>query len=112
MTTRTNTPRFEPVPGWPRLPDDMAWGQVVQVIVDRRDRVFFFHRAKPGVLIFDKSGSYLGCWDAARDTFADIHSAFLGQDADGEYLIIVDRDNNEVARTTLDGDVAWTTGSR
>ena len=51
--------------------------------------------------IFDTAGNYLGSWDAAHDTFADIHSAFYGQDAQGEYLIIVDRDSNEVARTTL-----------
>jgi sugar lactone lactonase YvrE len=90
----------------------MAWGQVVQVVVDSRDRVIFFHRARPGVLFFDTDGNYLSCWDERRDTFADIHSAFLGRDGDGEYLILVDRNTNEVARTTLDGEVVWTTGSR
>jgi DNA-binding beta-propeller fold protein YncE len=90
----------------------MAWGQVVQVIVDRQDRVFFFHRERPGVLLFDTAGNYQGSWDAARDTFPDIHSAYYGTDAEGEYLILVDRNSNEVARTTLDGEVVWTTGSR
>jgi hypothetical protein len=48
--------RYEVVEGWPKLPDGMRWGQVVQVVVDSQDRVFFFQRIAPEVSIFDKSG--------------------------------------------------------
>ena len=101
-------PEFQPVLDWPQLPDGVAWGQVVQVVVGARDRVFFFQRAKPGVLIFDSAGVYLGSWSEERDArFTDIHSAWLGSDAAGEYLLLVNRDENELARTTLDGEVVW-----
>lgn len=101
-------PKFQPVPDWPRMPEGVAWGQVVQVIVDAHDRVIFFHRAQPGVLIFNAAGDYLGTWSEERlARFADIHSAWLGSDADGEYLLLVNRDEHEVARVTLDGEVVW-----
>jgi hypothetical protein len=101
-------PEFQPVPNWPQLPAGVTWGQVVQVIVDGQGRVMFFHRAKPGVLIFDTAGAYLGSWSEERDArFSDIHSAWLGSDDDGEYLLLVNRDENEIARTTLDGEVVW-----
>ena len=101
-------PEFQPVPNWPQLPTGVTWGQVVQVIVDGQGRVMFFHRAKPGVLMFDTDGVYLGSWSEERDArFSDIHSAWLGSDDAGEYLLLVNRDENELARTTLDGEVVW-----
>jgi hypothetical protein len=98
--------RYEVVEGWPKLPEGMRWGQVVQVVVDSQDRVFFFQRIAPGVSIFDKSGEYLGAWPEGG-RFTDIHSAYVGKDDEGEFLIIVDRDRNAIARTTLDGEVVW-----
>lgn len=107
-TTSAAERRYEAVENWPRLPEGMGWGQVVQVVVDDSDRVLFFQRIDPQVTIFDTDGNYLGRWDDNRG-FADIHSVYHGTDADGEYLIIVDRDANTVARTTLDGETVWAT---
>jgi len=98
--------RFEVVENWPSVPDGMSWGQVVQVVVDSKDRVFFFQRITPQVTIFDTSGAYLGAWENAG-RFEDIHSVFTGTDGVGEYLLIVDRNRNAIARTTLDGEVVW-----
>jgi DNA-binding beta-propeller fold protein YncE len=98
--------RYEVVEDWPQVPEGMRWGQVVQVVVDSRDRVMFFQRVAPQVSIFDKSGEHLGNWESSRG-FQDIHSVFVARDAEGEYMIVVDRDSNEVARTTLDGERVW-----
>ncbi len=98
--------RYEVVENWPNVPEGMTWGQVVQVVVDSQDRVFFFQRISPQVSIFDKSGEYLGAWPEGG-RFEDVHSAYLGRDGDGEYLIVVDRNRNAIARTTLDGEVIW-----
>jgi DNA-binding beta-propeller fold protein YncE len=68
--------------------------------------VFFFHRGNPHVVIFDANGNYLGAWDD-NARLDDIHSAFLATDAEGEYLLIVDRNSNALARTTLDGEIVW-----
>jgi sugar lactone lactonase YvrE len=98
--------RYEVVEDWPKLPEGMRWGQVVQVIVDAQDRVMLFQRIAPQVSIWDVSGAHLGNW-ADDHRFQDIHSVYAGSDTEGEYLIIVDRDANEVARTTLDGERVW-----
>jgi sugar lactone lactonase YvrE len=98
--------RYEVVENWPNVPDGMRWGQVVQVVVDSQDRVFFFQRIAPEVTIFDKSGEYLGAWPEGG-RFEDVHSAYVGRDGEGDYLIVVDRNRNAIARTTLDGEVVW-----
>ena len=98
--------RYEVVDDWLKLPAGFEWGQVVQVIVDSQDRVYYFHRGKPGVMMFDQAGAHLGSWPE-DGRFLDIHSAWLGSDRDGEYLLIVDRDRNALARTTLAGEKVW-----
>lgn len=98
--------RYVVVEDWPNLPQDMRWGQVVQVIVDSRDRVMLFQRIAPQVSIFSTAGDLLDTWPE-DDRFQDIHSVFTATDADGEYLLIVDRDANELARTTMDGERVW-----
>ncbi len=106
MEVGGGTHRYEVVDDWLKLPTGFEWGQVVQAIVDRQDRVFYFHRLKPGVMIFDPSGDYIGSWPE-DGRFEDIHSAWYGADADGEYLLIVDRNRDALARTTLDGEKVW-----
>lgn len=98
--------RYEVIDDWPDLPHGFDWGQVVQVVVDRNDQVLFFHRGTPGVLRFDTAGAYLGAWtDDGR--FEDIHAALLVSGESGDELLIVDRNRNTIARTTLDGDIIW-----
>jgi sugar lactone lactonase YvrE len=106
MEVGAGSHRYEVIEDWLKLPAGFEWGQVVQVIVDGQDRVYYFHRGKPGVMIFDQSGAQLGSWPE-DGRFQDIHSAWLGNDSDGEYLLIVDRDRNALARTTLDGEKVW-----
>lgn len=106
MRETAAVPQFEVVDDWLTLPEGFRWGQVVQVVVDAADRVYYFHRLKPGVMIFAPDGSHLGSWPE-DGRFEDIHSAWYGKDADGEYFLVVDRDRNAVARTTLSGEKVW-----
>jgi hypothetical protein len=98
--------RYDVVEDWPSTPPNMRWGQVVQVIVDSQDRVMLFQRIAPQVSLFSPAGEMLGSWPE-DDRFQDIHSVFVGSDSDGEYLLIVDRDANELTRATLDGERVW-----
>jgi DNA-binding beta-propeller fold protein YncE len=100
------THQYEVVEDWPRLPDGFVWGQVVQAVVDRDDTVLFFHRGFPGVLRFAPDGGFLGAWPE-NSHFQDIHAALLVSDADGDGLLVVDRDRNTLVRTTLDGEIVW-----
>jgi DNA-binding beta-propeller fold protein YncE len=53
---------YKPVAGWPKLPDDLKWGQVTAVATDSADRVYVFHRGKNSIVVFDKSGKHLRSW--------------------------------------------------
>src|SRR5262249_20718569 len=52
-------PNYKPVAGWPKLPDDLKWGQVTAVATDSADRGYVFHRGKNPVVVFDKTGKHL-----------------------------------------------------
>lgn len=102
--------QFEVVENWPSMPEGVTFGQVVEIVVDRQDRVFIFHRGQPSPLIFSKAGDYLGSW-AENAHWRDIHGVSVAADDAGEYFIVVDRAGHMVSRCDLDGVVAWTVGT-
>lgn len=53
---------YKPVADWPRLPDQIKWGQVTAVATDSADRVYVFHRGKNPIVVFDANGKYLRSW--------------------------------------------------
>src|SRR5438128_2657938 len=55
-------PHYRPVPGWPKLPDDVKLGPVSAVATDSSDRVYVFHRGPRPVLVFDRDGKFLRSW--------------------------------------------------
>jgi DNA-binding beta-propeller fold protein YncE len=55
-------PDYRPVPGWPKVPDDVKLGPVSAVAVDSADRVHVFHRGPRPVLVFDRDGAFLRSW--------------------------------------------------
>jgi len=62
-------PDYQPVPGWPKLPDGVKLGPVSAVATDSDDRVFVFHRGKRPILVFDRDGKFLRSWgDGLFDT--------------------------------------------
>lgn len=101
--------QYEVVTDWPNMPPNTSFGQVVEIVVDSRDRVFIFHRGQISPMIFSKEGEYLGTW-AESDYWLDIHGVCIGNDDQGEYFIVVDRDRHLVSRTDLDGNIAWSVG--
>src|SRR5262245_65657853 len=58
-------PGYQPVAGWPRLPDNIQFGQVTAVATDAADRVHVFHRGKSPVVVLDTDGKYLRSWGDA-----------------------------------------------
>jgi DNA-binding beta-propeller fold protein YncE len=52
-------PDYRPVPGWPKLPDDVKLGPVSAVATDSDDRVYVAHRGKKPILVFDADGKFL-----------------------------------------------------
>lgn len=55
-------PKYQPVAGWPRLPETIRFGQVTAVASDAADRVYVFHRGKNPIVVFDKEGKFLRSW--------------------------------------------------
>ncbi len=103
--------QYEVDEDWPQMPDEAQLGQVVEIVVDGQDRVFVFHRGTPSPLIFDTDGAYLGTWEP-NNHWLDIHGVCIGEDDAGEYFIVTDRDRHLVSRTTLDGEVVWSIGTK
>ncbi len=55
-------PDYQPVAGWPKLPENLKLGSVSAVATDSADRVYVFHRGKQPILVFDRDGKFLRSW--------------------------------------------------
>ena len=53
---------YEPVAGFPRLPDNVSLGPCSAVAVDSKGKVFLCHRGARPILCFDASGEFLRSW--------------------------------------------------
>lgn len=52
-------------PDWPKpLPDNIEWGQVPNVTIDKDGYIYAFHRSDPPVLKFDPEGNLVKTWGA------------------------------------------------
>ena len=94
---------------WGKLPDGMAaWGVVPAVAVDGQDRVYVLQRATPPVVVYSRTGDYLGTWG---EQFAKgAHGLLLRKERDGEYLYFTDVARHCIVKCTLDGRELWTLG--
>jgi peptidylamidoglycolate lyase len=121
--TRTSSP-YSVVHGWPRLPDDLSFGQVTGVDVDAENRVFVCHRAEnnqfyassdrfevlssPVVACFDgDDGRFLFTWGGG--IFRAPHG--LAVDPAGR-VWITDTHRHQVLVFTSDGEMLQTYGVR
>jgi len=73
-------PGYQPVAGWPQLPEQRKLAAVTAVATDAADRVYVFQRGKQPILVFDKEGKLVRSWGEG-----------LVKTAHG---LRVDRDNN------------------
>ena len=98
---------YDVVRPWGALPRGWALGLVSHVAVDSADRVYFYQRSDPPVLVFDSDGHFLDGWGATR--LRDAHGIFAGRDG---HLYLVNRDEHEVLKVTPEGRIVLALGTR
>ena len=69
---------FEPVAGFPDIPPNVSLGRCSGVAVDSRAQVYLFHRGKPPILCFDRSGRFMRSW--GDDLIHSAHSLRIDRD--------------------------------
>ena len=90
---------FEAIEGWGQLPPDFSYeGQIPGLALDSQDRVYVFTRGKYPVIIFDRTGRFLGSW--GEGMFTRPHGLCIGPD---ETIYCVDDEGNAIRQFTLDG---------
>lgn len=93
--------------GWPQMPADMAWGEVISVDVDGAGNIVVFRRAEPPILKFAPSGQYLG--GMAEGVITRAH----GFDIDGQgFLWATDQQAQQVFKLSPKGEVVMTLGKK
>jgi len=75
--------------------------------VDSKDRVYFYQRTDPPVLIFDGDGHFLTAWGSER--LRDAHGIFIGPD---DHVYLCNRDEHEVLKLTPEGRTLLVLGHR
>jgi peptidylglycine monooxygenase len=98
---------YDVVRPWGTLPPGWTLGLVSHVAVDSRDRVYFYRRHDPPVLVFDADGNFLTGWGDGR--LRDAHGIYIGPD---DHVYVCNRDEHEVLKLTADGRIVLTLGQR
>ena len=98
---------YDVVRPWGTLPAGWSLGLVSHVAVDSKDRVYFYQRKDPPVLVFDGDGHFLSGWGSQR--LCDAHGIFIGPD---DHIYLCNRDEHEVLKLTPEGRVVLTLGHR
>jgi DNA-binding beta-propeller fold protein YncE len=89
------------------LPPDMTFGVISHVAVDSRDRVYFYQRKDPPILVFDSQGHFLDAWGEGR--LRDAHGIYIGPD---DHVYVCNRDEHEVLKLTREGKISLILGQR
>jgi DNA-binding beta-propeller fold protein YncE len=100
-------PDYRPVPGWPRLPDDLVLGQVSAVATDAADHVYVFHRGRHPILVFDRDGKLLRSW--GDDLVKTAHG--LRVDRDGN-VWVTDMGHHLVLKFDAEGKLLLSLGKK
>jgi DNA-binding beta-propeller fold protein YncE len=99
--------RYRVEHNWGKLPAGMRLGQVSQLAVDSKGRVYVFQRAEPPVLVFEPTGAFRG--SLAEGRIADAHGIAVAPD---DRILLVDRDAHEVLIFSPGGELLGTLGER
>jgi len=97
--------RYEPVPGWGRLPEGWSLKEVAAVATDSQDRVYAFNRGAHPMVVFDRDGTFLAAW--GEGLFTRAHGLHIGPD---DALWCTDDGDHSVRKCTPDGRVLLTLG--
>ncbi len=92
---------------WGVLPTGWTFGLISHVAVDSKDRVYFYQRKDPPVLVFDGNGNFLTAWGERR--LRDAHGIYIGPD---DCIYVCNRDEHEVLKLTPEGKILLTLGQR
>jgi DNA-binding beta-propeller fold protein YncE len=98
---------YDVISPWGVLPSRMTLGIVSHVAVDSRDRVYFYQRQNPPVLVFDDGGNFLTSWGDGR--LRDAHGIYISSD---DHIFVCNRDEHEVLKLTPDGRIVLSLGQR
>ncbi len=110
---------YRRVENWPQLPPGRELTNVAGVAVDAEGIIYAFQRGSlPGVpaagineiLMFDRSGTFLGVWGASADPGFIKAAHALHFDPEG-FLWVVDRDGHQVKKFHPDGTLLMTVGT-
>jgi outer membrane protein assembly factor BamB len=104
---REKLPDYRPVPGWPKLPDNVTLGPVSAVATDSSDRVYVFHRGKRPVLVFDPNGKFLRSW--GDDHLKTPHGLRIDKD---DNVWVTDIGNHQVLKFDAAGKLLLTLGQK
>ena len=100
------TPKFEVVENWAKIPEYLTLPEIPDVAVDSQDRLFVFSRYPQLVSIFDPDGTYVKSW--GHGEIAKAHGIYI----DGEdNVFLADVGNHTVRKFTADGALLLTLGT-
>lgn len=96
--------RYRVISGWGNLdPVRYPVADCHEMVMDRKGRIFLLtNHTKNNILIYDRSGKYLGHWG---DCYPGAHGLTLADENGEEFLFITDIERHQVIKTTLDGKV-------
>ena len=92
---------------WGVLPAGWTFGSISHVAVDSKDRVYFYQRKNPPVLVFDGAGNFLTGWGDGR--LRDAHGIYVSRD---DHVYVCNRDEHEVIKLTPEGRIILALGQR
>ena len=108
LTAFAQSTPYHMVEGWPDLPSNIKWGQVIGVDVDAQGNIWVFHRSDPPILEFDPSGKLLTSF--GTDMIVQAHGLAIdsqgniwvsdaqGKDGKGQQVIKFSRDGKVLMR--------------
>jgi hypothetical protein len=98
--------KYELIRDFFKLPAGQEFGLVSRVAADDQDRIYVFQRKDPPVVMFDRTGKYLGAWGSGEVT--DPH----GLKIVGDTVYTTDRSDSVAKSFSLDGKVKLSLGTR
>ena len=93
------------------MPDGWELKDVVDVVVDDRDRVYVFNRGGHPLIVFEQDGRFVRSW--GDDLFTRPHGLTLAEDAErGQVIYCVDDMGHWVGKFSLEGELLMQIGTR
>ncbi|HET6204633.1 MAG TPA: NHL repeat-containing protein [Planctomycetota bacterium] len=101
--------RFEPVPGWSKIPEGRAFGPTHGgVAIDREGKIYCSTDSAEGIFVFAPDGKVE---KTIGKEFTGCHSLLLREEGREEFLYAAHLLGHRVAKLRLDGSAVWTFGA-